>query len=196
MSGGRGVGDLGIRCRRCGDCCRAVRVPVTHFDLARLVQATGLEPSAVVEWLAPEEIDMTGEPETFVRLRAGRRLMVLRHRDGGCVFLDRDRCVAHAVRPLPCALYPFVLEEPPERPLVVSRLEAAGCEWAPSPEPGPLVEVSRALRDELRAYAALVVTWNRRQRLRAHLARCAEGEAQFFALLQRSLPAGSSAALR
>ena len=72
-----------LRCARCPACCKYVRVPITHCDLLRLV-AVKIHPlEQLVEWLSPDEIDMSGEPDSFVELSIGRRLMVLRHEGGG-----------------------------------------------------------------------------------------------------------------
>jgi Fe-S-cluster containining protein len=103
----RGLGHLRFECTRCGNCCRRFRVPLTGADLRRLVAGTGLAPAAVTEWLATDVVDMTGEPETFVRFSEGRRLMVLAWADAGCRLLAGDLCSVHPHRPVSCRAYPF-----------------------------------------------------------------------------------------
>jgi Fe-S-cluster containining protein len=175
---------LGLRCRRCGDCCRTVRVPLTHRDLERLRAATGLAAESIGEWLAPDEIDMTGEPETFVRLRPGRRLLVLRHGDDGCRFLVDELCSVHAHRPLACAAFPFDLVEDGGAG-AVRPLEGAPCALAEPPETTALGACLRALRAELAEYARRVDAWNRRQRHRQRLHRLPEPAERFFVHLSR-----------
>ena len=103
-----GHAHLGFHCTECGACCKSLRVAITHHDLQRLVLATGKTAGELVAWLAPEDVDMTGEPDTFVELSAGRRLMVLAQRDGACTLLGSDnRCGAYASRPRDCELFPF-----------------------------------------------------------------------------------------
>src|SRR5215510_12531444 len=123
-----GSEHLGFRCSGCGDCCRRLRVAITHHDLRRL--CTGLQrPAAtLVDWLAPEHVDMTGEPGSFVRLAAGRRLMVLAQAGGACSLLQPDqRCGAYALRPLDCRLFPFDLQRDERGEVVrLSRLDPDG----------------------------------------------------------------------
>ncbi len=61
----------------CGNCCKSLRVAVTCFDVARLAASTAVLPRELVTWIAPDHVDMTGEPESFVELSEGRRLLVL-----------------------------------------------------------------------------------------------------------------------
>src|SRR5262249_46963044 len=106
-----GLRNLRFRCTACGKCCRTIRVPITGSDLKRLMARTNEAPERLIDWLAPDAEDMTGEPESFVRLREGRRLMVLAHRAAACRFLGADeRCTVYAARPENCALYPFHLQ--------------------------------------------------------------------------------------
>ena len=102
---------LAFRCTGCGNCCRNLRVALTAADLSRLSAATGQPATALVEWLAPEAVDMTGEPSSFVELGEGRRLMVLAQQAGACVLLGPDdRCRAYDARPLDCRAFPFDFE--------------------------------------------------------------------------------------
>ena len=51
---------------------------------------------------------MDDEPEAFASLRQGKRVMVLRHENGGCRYLgDDNRCTIYTSRPLGCRVYPF-----------------------------------------------------------------------------------------
>jgi Fe-S-cluster containining protein len=124
-----GSEHLRFRCNGCGDCCRLLRVALTHHDLRRLSEGLGQAAATLVEWLAPTDVDMTGEPGSFVRLTRGRRLMVLAQSEGACRLLTPDqRCSAYALRPLDCRLFPFDLERDAQgRPLRLSRLDVNGC---------------------------------------------------------------------
>src|SRR5437764_1206633 len=97
-----GLGHLRFRCSSCGNCCRDLRVPLTHVDLRRLVDATGGSASQLVAWLPTHEVDLVGEPGSLVLLdhEACRSLMVLAQREGACVLLGSDqRCAAYQARP-------------------------------------------------------------------------------------------------
>src|SRR5688572_30682737 len=163
-----GVHHLTFRCNGCGDCCRAMRVAVTHHDLQRLVLGLARPASSFVNWLAPDEVDMTNEPGSFVELPIGRRLMVLAQRDGACHLLDANqRCSAYAHRPLDCRLYPFDLGRD-ERGEIngVGRLDPNDCGEEGSA--ADLAELSASDEQrwrELREYQSQVARW---KRLAAH----------------------------
>lgn len=125
----RGSEHLAFRCTSCGDCCRHIRVALTHHDLRRLSRGLGRPAASLIEWLVPDEIDMTDEPGSFVRLAVGRRLMVLAHSGDACQLLQPDeRCSAYAQRPLDCRLYPHHVERTDKgRPLELTLLDPNGC---------------------------------------------------------------------
>ena len=61
---------LSFRCTGCGNCCRNLRVALTALDVKRLAAATGKATPTLVEWLAPDTVDMSGEPGSFGALKA------------------------------------------------------------------------------------------------------------------------------
>lgn len=147
---------------------------MTIRDVGRLAAATGAAPSALVAWLAPDAVDMTGEPESFVELSEGRRLMVLRQQDGACQLLGADnRCGAYAARPQDCRAFPFDFAEPPQSPgpRRLTLLPLDGCEYALDGhnDAATLDAQDRTRWSELHDYQALVTRWNRRARHRRRL---------------------------
>jgi Fe-S-cluster containining protein len=158
----RGSEHLGFRCTGCGDCCRSLRVAITHHDLRRLSQGLGRPAAALVDWLAPDAVDMTGEPGSFVRLASGRRLMVLAHAGGACGLLQPDqRCSAYALRPLDCRLFPFDFERDEQgHPLRLSRLEFDGC----GDEQGAAADLAELEADDTRRWRELADYQERLQR--------------------------------
>ena len=163
---------LRFRCTACGECCRRLRAAVTDRDLERLVRVTQKSAAELVEWLAPDTVDMTGEPESFVELAEGRRLMALKQRDGACVFLDADgRCSVHAARPLDCRQYPFdVIGAKTAREIRLLPL-ADWCAFEKDGDNprGEVLEADRSRWSELRAYQARLAAWNRLARHRRRL---------------------------
>lgn len=182
------VTALAFRCTACGNCCRNLRVAVTGLDVARLAAATGSAPSALVTWLAPDAVDMTGEPESFVELAEGRRLLVLAQRAGSCQLLGTDnRCAAYAARPRDCRAFPFDFETVPTGPHEVRRLALLplhDCEYASDGhnDERELDVADRARWSELRDYQALVARWNRRAWHRRRLHQSVGHAAEFLAI--------------
>jgi Fe-S-cluster containining protein len=177
------VEPLDFRCTACGNCCRSLRVAITAHDVQRLVAATGAALSELVDWLAPDEVDMTGEPESFVELSSGRRLLVLRQRAGACAQLGADnRCSVYAARPRDCRAYPFDLSRAPDdngkRRLALLPLD--GCEYA---EDGAqsydaITREDDARHAELVEFQARIAAWNRGAKHRRRLGKViGQGEA-------------------
>lgn len=189
-----GAQHLAFRCNGCGDCCRALRVAITHHDLQRLMLGLARPAASFVEWLAPDEVNMTDEPGSFVELSAGRRLMVLAQRAGACHLLDAsDRCSAHAHRPNDCRLYPFDVSRDEAGAVVgLERLDPNGC----GDEAGPPAAIAELAATDLRRwrelgeYQSRVARWNRlaghRRRFRRQLGDAGEFLA-FLGLAERGL---------
>jgi Fe-S-cluster containining protein len=168
---------LTFRCTACGNCCRTLRVAVTAADVARLVAATGRAASDLVQWLSPDEVDMTGEPQSFVELRAGRRLMVLAHAGQGCALLSADGlCSAYAARPLDCRTFPFDFGDSADvggtrslalLPLVALRRRDTprplDCDYASDGQQDAreLAEQDQQRWRDLAAFQSVVARWNR-----------------------------------
>lgn len=190
------VSPATFRCTACGNCCRSLRVAVTAVDVARLSAASGRPADALVAWLAPDEVDMAGEPESFVQLAEGRRLMVLSQRGGACLLLGADqRCGAYLARPRDCRTFPFAFEAAElDRPIPrrLTLLPLNDCEYESDGDNDPrMLDAEDAARwNELRDYQALVARWNRRAWHRRRLQHAVGNGAAFLAY---ALAAQSSA---
>lgn len=184
----------GFTCDRCSRCCRSHRVPLTQADVVRL-EAGPLPLSEFTEFLSPDEVEMGGEPESFARLREGRRVLVLRHAGPtqGCVFLNENGCAVHDLRPSSCRTYPY---DRPENGSELGLVPGAMC----PPETGLLLTLGKrgdpATRvefigailkrdEELKQHADVIQRWNLRQRTRLRLGRTPESGAEFLAELVR-----------
>ena len=186
-----GVGHLEFRCNGCGACCKALRVCVTHHDLRRLSSTLAAAPPRhaleLVDWLAPDAVDMTGEPGSFVELSEGRRLMVLAQRQGACVLLDAgQRCSAYGSRPHDCRLFPFDLARDADGTVVeIGRLPLDGCgdDRGPAASLAEVAQLDRRRWQELGEYQALVARWNRLARHRRRFRQPAGDAAAFLAWL-------------
>jgi Fe-S-cluster containining protein len=182
-----GARHLAFRCNGCGDCCRAVRVAITHHDLLRLALGLARPPASFVAWLAPDEVDMTNEPGSFVELRAGRRLMVLAQSAGACHLLDpSQRCSAYAQRPLDCRLYPHDVDRDATGAIVgLGRLDPNGCgdEAGPPASMDELGAIDEQRWRELGEYQSRVARWNRLARHRRRFRRPLGDAGEFIAFL-------------
>lgn len=180
------VDALSFRCTACGNCCRALRVALTARDLQRLTEATGRSHDELVEWLAPEAVDMTGEPQSFVELPSGRRLMVLAQRRGACALLAADdRCSAYSARPRDCQAYPFDFERAPDasgkRRLALLPLHDCAYAEDGAQDPSALERTDDARHRELERYHELVAHWNRQAFHRRRLGKAGGTVAAFLA---------------
>jgi Fe-S-cluster containining protein len=99
---------LDFRCTGCGNCCKDPLLPLTDTDLGLIAKRTGDHPLDFVRWVSRNEIRLDDEPEAFVRLRQGKRVMTLAHERGACRYLGADdRCTIYDRRPLGCRIFPF-----------------------------------------------------------------------------------------
>jgi Fe-S-cluster containining protein len=157
-----GLLHLRFSCSNCGHCCRDLRVPLTLSDARNL-------PRSALAWLSPDAVDMTGEPESFVELEEGRRLLALQQRGGACVFLAEDRCTLYTQRPRACRLYPFDVSLGRKHGIRrLKLLEPALCsgDTAGWTNPARLARQQRTHHDELEEHVAAVQRFNRKQRHR------------------------------
>ena len=184
-----GTHHLRFRCTACGNCCRDLRVPLTHADLRRLVDATGKPAAEFVAWLPSAAVDLTGEPGSLVVLdhEQSRALMTLAQRDGACASLGADeRCTVYAARPASCRLYPFSPSFGRRGGLRRLRLlSGTECDYARDGDNDPhALRVADYQRwAEHRTYLAQIEAWNRRQRHRAILGHRLHGAPEFLAFL-------------
>jgi Fe-S-cluster containining protein len=166
-----GSDALAFRCTGCGNCCRDLHVAVTDADLLRLFLATARPALDLVAFLAPDAVDMSGEPDSFVDLREGRRLMVLRRENGACHLLDGDqRCSVYGARPRDCAAFPFeseslradvVVGEPRVRLLQLLQPERCEAVFDARNDPRVIAAADSVRDSELRAYRTQVAYFNR-----------------------------------
>jgi Fe-S-cluster containining protein len=166
---------LRFRCTGCGNCCKDPLLPLTDADLRRILRGTGERARDVVRFVISRVIDMDDEPQAFVRLRQGKRVMVLAQAGRSCRFLDSDnRCTIYAFRPVGCRVFPFDAQF--SRSGALRRLEliqATDCHYElDGTNRVQTLRETRRLHDANKAaYHERVAEWNRRQaaRLRTRL---------------------------
>jgi Fe-S-cluster containining protein len=102
---------LNFRCTGCGNCCRDTVVCLTDEDVRRISVGTRKSPLSFVKFYSHDEIAMSDNDPSWIRLKAGRRVMALKKIRGRCVFLDNptNRCTIYEHRPVTCRDHPFNL---------------------------------------------------------------------------------------
>ena len=178
---------LRFRCTGCGNCCKDPLLPLTDGDVRRIMQRTGDAPNDIVRWVDRAGIDMDDEPEAFVRLRQGKRVMVLRQAHGRCRYLGSDdRCGIYADRPLGCRIYPFDPEFTTKgkvRRLTLVRATECPYELDGENSVSDIRELHERYSDAHEAYNEKVAEWNREQARRVRRGYAPETASEFFAFL-------------
>ncbi len=178
---------LKFRCTGCGNCCKDPLLPLTDRDVLRISQRTGDRPQDFVRWVDRDGIDMDNEPEAFVRLRQGKRVMVMRQQGGGCRYLGSDdRCTIYGSRPLGCRIFPFDPSFDKQRKLRRLRLiQATDCQYEldGQNDPEKIRELHARHEGATLAYQARVAEWNREQARRVRAGKRAQTAGEFLSFL-------------
>jgi Fe-S-cluster containining protein len=179
---------LGFRCTGCGNCCKEPLLPLTDADVRRISLRTGDPARDIVRWVDRHGIDMDDEPEAFVILRQGKRVMVLRHERGGCRYLGADnRCTIYTSRPLGCRVFPFDPEFSKKgkirRLAIVKATEECPYELDGRNDVAEIRDLDQRYRDAHTDYNTKVATWNREQQKRKRAGKAAQPASAFLAFL-------------
>lgn len=176
-----------FRCTGCGNCCKDPLLPLTDRDILRITKGTGAPAESFVRWVDRNGIDMDDEPEAFVRLRRGKRVMVMRQGAGGCHFLGKDeRCTIYGSRPLGCRIFPFDPTYDKQGTLVRLKLiQATDCLYRlDGDNDRDAVQRLHGRHDSATLrYHARVALWNEQQSLRARKGRPVQTARDFLAFL-------------
>jgi len=178
---------LRFRCTGCGNCCKEPLLPLTAGDIRRIVKRTGEKPTEFIRWVDRRGIEMDDEPEGFVQLRQGKRVMVLRHRNGGCHYLGEDnRCTIYTSRPLGCRIFPFDPTFGSDGKLKRLKLiQAADCHYAldGKNDVDAMRELDARTEKAHDEWHADIADWNREQQKAKRSGRAAGTARQFFEFL-------------
>jgi len=196
---------LKFRCTGCGNCCKEPLLPLTRADLLRIIARTGDDSAEIVQWVDRNGIDMDDEPEAFVMLRQGKRVMVLRHQRGRCRYLGVDeRCTIYRSRPLGCRVFPFDPDFSSRGKLLRLRLNEEATECPYELDGSNRIDDLRRLNENYDSgtseHQEFVTAWNRLQRARRRTGKAAGTGAEFLAFLgaapRSKKPAGGRRAAR
>jgi Fe-S-cluster containining protein len=176
-----------FRCTGCGNCCKEPLLPLTDQDVERIVRRTGVAADDFVRWVDRNGIDMDDEPEAFVRLRQGKRVMIMRQGRAGCHFLGADdRCTIYASRPLGCRVFPFDPSYTKDGKLRRLKLiQATDCQYELDGNNDPEVVQQLHGRHEgaTQGYQKKVAEWNREQSRKIRRGGVAQSARKFLSFL-------------
>ncbi|MHC1591247.1 MAG: YkgJ family cysteine cluster protein [Candidatus Helarchaeales archaeon] len=109
-----------FECQLCGECCSKYCVPITHFDLKRILDFLGLPPTvesieSIVEFIEPDEsVEETYEdiPRPLLEDYETPALILVLKSDEYCDFYSNNEkgCTIYPARPLVCRFFPFTYE--------------------------------------------------------------------------------------
>lgn len=162
-------------------------MPLTDEDVRRISERTGDPPREIVRFIDRHAIDMDDEPEAFAILRQGRRIMILRHQNGGCRYLGEDaRCSIYGARPLGCRIFPF--DPSFDKQGALRRLKLIQATDCPHELDGDNdAQALRALHTRYQAatrhYQEKIAAWNRQQKQRRRAGKLAQSGAKFLQFL-------------
>ncbi|HVY26760.1 MAG TPA: YkgJ family cysteine cluster protein [Polyangiaceae bacterium] len=176
-----------FRCTGCGNCCKDPLLPLTDQDVLRIQQRTGNDPRSFVRWVDRNGIDMDDEPEAFVKLRPGKRVMVMRQGRGGCHFLGADdRCTIYGSRPLGCRIFPFDPSYTKQGKLRRLKLiQATDCQYEldGANEPDAVQDLHTRHEGATQRYQERIAEWNKEQTRRARQGRAVQTATDFLSFL-------------
>ena len=178
---------LKFRCTGCGNCCKDPILPLTDEDITRIQQRTGVQAQDFVRWVDRMAIDMDDEPEAFVRLRQGKRVMVMRQGRGGCHFLGADdRCTIYASRPLGCRIFPFDPTFGKDGKLRrLQLIQATDCQYEldGANDVDAMRELHQRHESTTARYQARILEWNQEQNRRKRQGRVAQTARDFLTFI-------------
>ena len=93
-------------CNQCGECCRQMRVPLSHADILRIAGAYPERPPS--SWITVYPADPAQSSAVLIEGKASLLLLRVQMPEQACVFLQDDGgCGIYPVRPRVCRIWPF-----------------------------------------------------------------------------------------
>lgn len=178
---------LKFRCTGCGNCCKDPLLPLTDQDVARITKSTGDDATEFVRWVDRMGIDMDDEPEAFVRLRQGKRVMIMRQGKGGCHYLGPDdRCTIYGSRPLGCRVFPFdgtFAKDGKLRRLQL--IQATDCQYEldGDNDPNAIRDLQQRHEGVTAKYQVRIAEWNKEQTRRKRQGKSVQTAREFLSFL-------------
>jgi len=91
-------------CNKCGECCRDMDIPLTHYDIFRIIKSKKIEPHDFIAFKPAVEGDIYA-----LWLYSEYQVLYLANKesDNSCIFLENNQCTIYSQRPNSCQTFPF-----------------------------------------------------------------------------------------
>jgi Fe-S-cluster containining protein len=92
-------------CNQCGECCRGMDVPLTHYDIYRIMQSEtklSLDTFISLKPSVKNDLDAVFLYGFYNTLFLSNQL-----KDNSCIFLENSICTIYQYRPNSCRTWPF-----------------------------------------------------------------------------------------
>jgi Fe-S-cluster containining protein len=157
---------LKFRCTGCGNCCRDTIVCLTDADVRRISEGTGKSPLAFVRFYSHDDIAMSDNDPSWVRLGKGRRVMALKKTHDHCVFLENstNRCTVYEHRPVTCRDHPFNLtysDSGALEKISLSRIVKCPHEWDGKVQRSELRRINDWNEQQQETYVSKIKAWHK-----------------------------------
>jgi Fe-S-cluster containining protein len=130
---------------------------------------------------------MDDEPEAFVRLRQGKRVMIMRQGASGCHYLGKDdRCTIYGSRPLGCRIFPFDPSYRKDGQLHRLKLiQATDCQYEldGKNDAGAVQELHTRHESATARYHTRITQWNQEQTRRVRQGKSVQTARDFLSFL-------------
>lgn len=96
-------------CNFCGDCCKGMDIPLTYFDINRILLLDNIPNPDYFITLYPSDknnLDSLLLYGDYHNLYLSTSLS-----ENNCIFLKDNKCTIYENRPLPCRTWPFTLNK-------------------------------------------------------------------------------------
>lgn len=173
-------------CASCGEkCCNRFAVPVTGFDVARILERLGGKPEEFAHLAVAEHIQNAPHAGVFIFDKEGRmeeRLLTLRRmKTNYCIFSRHsDGCAIWGYHPMACRAYPFAFGE--EGRIGYTKNLVCPRNWEKGEyDEKKVLAILKQTQDEMDEYNKMVRAWNANHAKKA--GKAGAGEERFWEFL-------------
>lgn len=149
-------------CNKCGECCKNMDVPLTHYDIQRLLQSGTLLDLETLITLHPS----LGDELDAVKLYGEYNTLYLSNKlsDNSCIFLENNDCTVYNYRPNSCRSWPFSKNSVNKLKIdaVADKTVSVSCDKKPFKEHKKTIKTIDNGIEEVIEYRNLVKIWNKK----------------------------------